>query len=175
MRKYNMHEAKTRLSELAQKSLETGEVFIISRYDKPILRVVPIMSGFDADKDMKPVLKEFVKQLAELNSREHVFERDKMDKERELIERAETIFSDGIAEVENSEEFWDSFKEKYFEDGKVDSKIRKELDTVVSNALCQIRIGCEFGLYLTRVAKSYLKTLEGSVSFKEVIEIAKDA
>lgn len=37
---YNIHEAKTRLSELLS-SLESGNEFIISRAGKPIARVVP--------------------------------------------------------------------------------------------------------------------------------------
>jgi len=74
--KINIHEAKTRFSQLVEKALQ-GEEVIISKHGKPLLRLVPIegqkgqrpvelyphkLSNAEMEKSLKPLSEE---ELAE--------------------------------------------------------------------------------------------------------------
>jgi prevent-host-death family protein len=50
----NMHEAKTRLSQLVKAVEEQGEIIILQRAGKPVARILPAESAGASRRDLTP-------------------------------------------------------------------------------------------------------------------------
>lgn len=172
MKEFNIFDTKTHLSKIVQDALNSGESFIISRYNEPVLRCVPL----------KPILppevrKENFDELAELleqmNSKKKTFQRSELDKEKQLLKKASSIFSRMASDMKITEERWAEFQ-KQFEKTKeeIDDTTSENLE-LVSMTWTDLRVAFELGLYLSQLAESYIDTLEKSITLKDLLEIAE--